>query len=81
MGGKGRLIVALTLCIPVCHVVALEALQKLCDRRDGIAAINDVEILFSLLHTRFLLAIVMVLVESKRSPSFYHNSTETQHNV
>lgn len=70
MDGKGRPIVALTLCIPVCPVVALEAIQKLCDRRDGIVAIKDVEILFGLLHTRFLLAIVMVLAESKRSPSF-----------
>ena len=70
MDGKGRPIVGLTLCIPVCHVVALEALQRLFDRHDGIAAIKDVEILFTLLDTRFLLAIVMVLVESKRSPSF-----------
>lgn len=44
--------------------------QRLCDRHDGIAAIKDVEILFTLLCTRFLLAIVMVLVESNRSPSF-----------
>jgi len=70
MDGKGRPIVALTLCIPICHLVALEALQRLCDRHDGIAAIKDVEILFSLLHTRFLLVRVMVLVESKRSRSF-----------
>jgi hypothetical protein len=70
MDSKGRPIVALTLCIPVCYVVALEALHRLRDRHDRIAAIEDVEILFSLLHTRFLLARVMVLVKSKRSRSF-----------
>lgn len=63
-----RRTVAPTLRIPVCHVVALEALQGLCDRHNGIAAIKGVWIVLALLYTRFWLAIVMVLAAEQKEP-------------
>jgi len=59
---SSKRVVGLTLSLPICLIITLEVLQRLSDRRNGIAAIASSGNLFSILLTRFLPALIMLVV-------------------
>jgi Protein of unknown function (DUF3433) len=59
---SSKTVICLTLSLPICLIITLEVLQRLSDRWNGIAPITSSGNLFSILLTRFLPALIMLVV-------------------